>query len=77
MAKTPASTDAATAITEQTESLADLKHARRVATAARLIEHDGETFEEGDPIFLTKDEFKPLAAVGAVVETDWDDLDEI
>jgi hypothetical protein len=50
---------------------------RRAATAARLIEHDGEAVEEGDPIFLSEVEFRPLAAVGAVVETDWNDLDEI
>lgn len=77
-AKTPengvAQTNDALAATAAIQFHKDVQ--RRMATATRAIEHDGDQLGEGDPVFLTETEFKALAAVGAVIESDWDDLEE-
>ena len=80
-AKTPengvARTNDALAATAAIQFDKDVQHPlRRMATATRAIEHDGDQVGEGDPVFLTETEFKALAAVGAVIESDWDDLEE-
>ncbi|RUS64875.1 hypothetical protein EGN72_02470 [Pseudorhodobacter sp. E13] len=49
---------------------------RRVATATRLIEHNGEPIEAEGDIVLSEAEFKALAAVGAVAEKHWHDLQD-
>lgn len=48
----------------------------RVATAAWTIERDGVTYTDGMPIPLPRDEFERLSRVRAVLETDWDALEE-
>lgn len=48
----------------------------RAATVASRIEHDGEIYDVGDVIPLTRAGFDGLAVTGALVETAWDDCAE-
>ena len=47
----------------------------RLATVTSRIEHDGETYAEGDGIILTEVQFAALHKAGALAEASWDDCE--
>jgi hypothetical protein len=71
MAKTPTSDPAKTAA-KADAAPADTPPATREFTATRAILHDGETYNTGEPVVLTKTQHAPLFALGAVAEA-WPD----
>lgn len=75
MAKTPASNPATAATdpkaeTSSAEERAKAKAETREFKVKRDILHDGEPYEDGDGILLTKTQHAQLLAVGAI-EGEW------
>lgn len=75
MAKTPTSDPAASTANPKVETSsaaarANAKTETREFKVLRDVLHDGEAYESGDGLFLTKAQHAQLLAVGAI-EGDW------
>ncbi|NTT88499.1 hypothetical protein [Tabrizicola fusiformis] len=45
-----------------------------LATVISPIDHDGQSYQIGEPLPLTRDEFAALVKAGAVQDEDWEEL---
>jgi hypothetical protein len=54
----------------------DMPVVKRSATVASTIDHDGELYQPGASILLTRPAFEALAGTAALEERSWDDLSE-